>query len=208
MRRWPWIGSLVGGAAALALVMACTGDDPTAFTIESEKDSGTSTAPPSDGAVSSDGGTSIDDAGTQPGNDSGACGTRDTTPCGCGSAKSCCAQEDGGTVCQPRGNEDPLLGCTATNTLSCVGNCGGGQACCFHGVVTAGESCPKRATLFDSQCVSFDPGDPENACTDTTNGNRHHVMCQVNADCALYDAGTCHSALMDTIGRVVGICAP
>ncbi|HVJ94574.1 MAG TPA: hypothetical protein VM580_32535 [Labilithrix sp.] len=191
---------------SLALAAACTGEDP-AFILAGPNDGGQAT---NDAQSSGPGG---DDGGADSPEDGGAdggtaCIKRDSTPCNCGSATSCCTLDDGGALCQPRGNEDVGLGCTTTNTITCVGDCAGGQACCFHGEVTVGETCPLRLTRYDSQCVSYNAGDPENACTDTTNGVRHHVLCQVTADCTRHDAGTCQSAMMDGVGRIMGVCVP
>lgn len=194
------------------VVLACTGDAPPLIIATAEDGGGTSLG--SDGAVgSSDAGANdssmSSDTGADASSEGGAaCASRDLTPCECGASKSCCVFTDGGTLCQPRGNEDEGLGCTTTNILTCTGNCGAGRACCYHGAVTTSTTCPKRLTLFDSQCVAYDAGHPEDACTDTSNGQRHHVMCQTDADCSLFDAGTCQSALMDHVHRIMGVCVP
>jgi hypothetical protein len=92
------------------------------------------------------------------------------------------------------------------NTLRCVaGTCAPGQACCFNGDVTDDEVCPKRITLRDSECVDI-AGTPADAvCRDQSNGIQHHIMCQVDEDCAPYGA-TCQQARMDHVGRLMGIC--
>jgi hypothetical protein len=204
MRYRGWVAVVTVASIVTAGVAACTGDDPPFLAPNSD-------AGGNDGDTTFVDSSTTDAADASPNTDGG--GTtdrcdeaRDSYPCGCGPQKSCCAFEDSG-ICQDRGNEDPDAGCTSLNTIRCLGaNCGGGRVCCFHGQVTAGAACPKRMTLFDTECNDVDANDPTSACTDTSSGVKHYVMCQADDDCTPYDAGTCQSARMEGLGRVMGIC--
>lgn len=190
--------------AAVATIIACTGDDPA---TTSTADSGAN----GDGASVNDSGSSGDgsvDAGAD--TSSSTCGTADTTPCNCGTTKSCCIGS-GSALCFSRGSEDEAdaaSGCTSTSTLDCVANdCGGGSVCCFNGEVTPGTTCTKRMTSFDSRCIQVDASAVSNPCVDESNGAVHELLCAVDADCARFDAGACVPALMDTVKRVMKVCA-
>jgi hypothetical protein len=192
VRRTFAVASIVASSSALAVFVACTGDDPN---LVSSTDDGAT--PGTDGGA------------TEAGNDAAlpGCGVADTTPCNCGPTKSCCLS---GTTfgCYTRGTEDQdaASGCGSLNTLNCVGsNCGGGRVCCFNGVRTTGSVCPYRLTAFDTRCETYDAagGHP---CTDTSNGFEHELLCTVDADCEKFDAGACRPALMDDVNRVMNVC--
>jgi hypothetical protein len=191
--------------AAVAAVAACTGEDPV-FTNES--DGGPASI---EASTNADAGTSSEtstDAGSDGAPDAGSCGARDTTPCGCGPSNDCCIGT-GAAVCVPAGTGTPDSGCESTTTLDCVGStCGGGRVCCYNGSVSPGAVCPKRMTAFDTRCVDEDnDGGPQ--CVElpgTPSARLHELTCLVDGDCAQYDAGSCVSALMDGVKRVMGVC--
>ena len=192
MRRRLLIAGFATVLMACAVVAACTGDDPV---LTPARDGGDETSATADGGP---------DAKPQVN-----CGARDTTPCGCPGSKSCCIGR-GVADCYPSGQEpeDAAAGCTSTTIVRCVAtSCGANQACCFNGDVTGGDVCSKRLTSFDTECVSVDvdAADPY-PCINTSNSSKKAITCLVDADCAKFDAGTCVSALMDTVMRVIGVC--
>jgi len=184
------------------VVAACTGDDPV-LTNGGGGDGGGGDGGGGDG----DGGpvTEADAGGDGP----AGCGDRDTTPCGCkGGAMGCCIG-NGVAVCVPSGTGTPADGCGSTSTLDCVGTtCGGGQVCCYNGSVSQAAVCPMRMTAFDTRCAPIDAdGGPQ--CVElpgTPSARLHELTCISSDDCTPYDAGTCVSALMDGVNRVIGIC--
>lgn len=186
-------------------IFACVGADPVLERSTAEAGS-PDVASSSDDASDGDAdGGAVPRDGSSP--DAAAeCGARDTTPCGCGAGKSCCIGS-GAAVCQVSGNEDPGAGCTSTTTLRCVGTtCGGGRVCCFNGERTTGAVCGARLTAFDTECADVDAADPF-PCVDAPSGARKLLTCLVDEDCQKFDAGACLSAVMDGVGRVLGVCA-
>lgn len=62
-------------------------------------------------------------------------------------------------------------------------------------------------TAFNTECIDIDPSG-HYPCVDATNGVTKPMLCLLDADCELFDAGSCVSALMDSVSRVMGICVP
>jgi hypothetical protein len=85
--------------------------------------------------------------------------------------------------------------------------CGGGRVCCFNGSVTMGGVCPKQMSDFDTACIDIDLAAPH-PCYDPVSTLVKVLMCANDGDCQQFDAGTCTSALMPGINRVMGICTP
>lgn len=195
-------------AATCGVIAACVGDEPNRSKMVGEdaggaagEDAEARGIPNRDAETSGplDGGADAD-AGSR-------CGERDRSPCGCAGISSCCVVGNEGR-CAERGNEemDAATGCTSTNTIRCVAStCGGNRVCCFNGTVTGGSLCPKRMTAFDTECLDVNP-DGGYPCVDTSNGVTKPMLCLVDADCELFDAGRCESALMDSVDRIMGIC--
>lgn len=191
------VGLAIGAGAA-----ACTGDDPVL--------SGTGT---DDANVREDAATGSDaarDAGpgsesavaTSDGGGGDACAAAvDTTPCGCAAGQSCCSFTDGGTGCYPIGNgpaecisgPDAYIGCVGRGT------CAPDSVCCAIGTV-GGAACSRRLSHFDTACSPLDAGAGTSPC-----GGKP-VLCTRESDCEDIGAGHCEPAVMDVLGRTMGVC--
>lgn len=202
-------------ALVVAVVAACTGDDPEVDPIvrgklggpcyeTNECDAGLECvrdqcAPREAGAGDAGGGDAGTDA-TVPGDagdagdaaDGQACGARDMNPCGCASGQDCCfSRGDGGTTCEPGGNAQ----CAVIDQIACVtsSQCAAGGTCCFKGTFARTGEC-SSASLKDIQCNAGPCGPGET------------VACLTDDDCDSFNAGVCVSVELDVIGRTIGLC--
>lgn len=202
---------VVGGLAATAgSLIFCVGEDPAATVVAREGEEGGRCYPNASckGSLSCVGGYCVraedaatPDGGAATGGDGGpdaeaggACGPIPTWPCGC-TGEGCCLESGGRCVNLGTGVcNAPLLRCAGRNTCSPDNN-----ACCFHGKVVAGAgtACPTFG-IHDSECASGPDGG--NPCIDS------EVLCTADADCALVDAGTCHSGQIAGTSRIIGFC--
>jgi hypothetical protein len=199
MRRTRVIVAIGGSAVVVvALVMACTGDDPL---VVSSADGG---AAGNDGGVegaSADGPST--DTGATDGATSDACtGTIGKTRCGCAKPSDvCCPHGDGGFDCVDP--DDASSRCADTEVIRCAGTrtCPPSNYCCFNGTLIKKETCPVQLSQFDTECVEKDGG-PDN-CLGT---GPKAIICDQQADCDALDAGTCVLAKMEDLDFKFGAC--
>lgn len=198
MRRSAWFVIAMAVVSGSAYLLACVGEDPE---LESPEPAGDAAADDtSSSAVDAQADTSAAADAQADGGAADACGAaKDQSPCGCGGGKSCCLWEDGGTACFPTGNAPSECLNAPNRLIACVGrsSCAADQSCCVVGNVLGG-TCPTRLERWDTACNPDGP-DP---CAGKG------VLCTSDSDCALADAGVCVPAVMDGLGRPMGICAP
>lgn len=199
------------GVVAIAMgggVVACTGDEavlPNLGTDDANvradaSDDGAALDAGSDGVSPTNG---AGDGGSGSGGD--ACATPiDTTPCGCGAGQSCCSFTDGGTGCYPIGNGPAECISGPDAYISCVSrsSCAPDSVCCAIGTLggKTGEACGRRLSHFDTACSPADSGTGADPCAGKP------VLCSKQSDCEDVGAGRCEPAVMEVLGRTMGVC--
>lgn len=194
----------VAGITIGAGIVACTGDE--AVIPNFGTDDANVRADASDDGAALDGGsdaTATNDA-SHGGNGGDACATPvDTTPCGCGAGKSCCSFTDGGTGCYPIGNGPAECISGPDAYISCVSrsSCAPDSVCCAIGMLGgSGAACGRRLSHFDTACSPADSGTGGDPCAGKP------ILCSKQSDCEDLGAGRCEPAVMEVLGRTMGVC--
>ena len=93
---------------------------------------------------------------------------------------------------------------TPIDTTPC--GCGAGQSCCsFTDAIgtlggKTGEACGRRLSHFDTACSPADSGTGADPCAGKP------VLCSKQSDCEDVGAGRCEPAVMEVLGRTMGVC--
>lgn len=185
-------------------IVACTGDEAVMPNLGTH-DANVRADAGDDGAAL-DGGsdaTATNDA-SDGGSGGDACATPiDTTPCGCGAGQSCCSFTDGGTGCYPIGNGPAECISGPDAYISCVSrsSCAPDSVCCAVGTLRGtGAACGRQLSHFDTACSPADAGTGADPCAGKP------VLCSKQSDCEDVGAGRCEPAVMEVLGRTMGVC--
>jgi len=191
----------VADIAGAAGIVACTGEDAVITNLGTDDANVRADGSADDSAATDAGSTTDGGAGVADGGGDACSAAIDTTPCGCAAGQSCCSFTDGGTGCYPIGNGPAECISGPDAYISCVSRsgCAPDSVCCAIGTL-GGNACSRRLSHFDTACSPADAGPGGALCAGKP------VLCARQSDCEDIGAGRCEPAVMDVLGRTMGVC--